>query len=161
MKKPWVLLREIVVWSARVSAFGVLFMMLVTCLDIILRRFGSAIPGAYDLVRLGGGVTIAAALPLTTAVKGHVAIEYFFHRMGRSGRLVVDSAMRSVQIALFIFATFAFTRYGARLLSSGEVTPTLGCPVFWLAWLIALSCLLTALVSLFHLVRPSEELMRK
>ncbi len=161
MKSTWDPLRGLVKWAGKISALGVLFMMAVTCVDIVLRRFGTAIPGAYDLVRLGGGVTIAAALPLTTAVKGHVAIEYFFHRMGRVGRLVVDSAMRLLQAALFLFATVAFVRYGNRLLASGEVMPTLQCPVFWLAWLVALSCLLTALVSLFHLAKPSEEFIRK
>ena len=155
----WVPLRNFVRISGKVAGVGILFMMTVTCVDIILRRCGLVLPGAYDLVRLAGGVTIAAALPLTTAVKGHVAIEYFFHRMGRRGRIVVDSVMRLLQTTGFLFAAYAFLRSGQRLLKSGEVMPTLQCPVFWLAWLIALACLLTAFVSFFHLIRPGENFM--
>ena len=156
----WDPLRVLVKYSGKIAGVGILFMMAVTCADIILRRLGTSIPGAYDLVRIAGGLTIAAALPLTTAVKGHVAIEYFFHRLGRRGRIVVDSAMRSIQTAGFLFAAIAFLRRGNRLLRSGEVMPTLQCPIFWLAWVIAAMCLLTALVSLFHLLRPGRNLLR-
>ncbi len=156
----WSPLRALVKYSGKIAGVGILFMMAVTCVDIILRRLGSSIPGAYDLVRIAGGITIAAALPLTTAVKGHVAIEYFFHRLGRRGRIIVDSAMRTIQTVGFLFAAIAFLRRGNRLLRSGEVMPTLQCPIFWLAWLIAFMCLLTALVSLFHLLRPGRPLLR-
>lgn len=138
----------------RVAGAGILAMAAVTCLDVILRRFGSSVPGAYDIVRLLGGVVVAAALPRTTAVKGHVAIEYFFHRLGASGRLVVDSMMRSLQTAGFGFAAWALAAKGASLLRCGEVTPTLRIPIFWLAWTLAASCALSALVSFLHLIRP-------
>ena len=156
----WTPLRALVKYSGKIAGVGILFMMAVTCADIILRRLGTSIPGAYDLVRIAGGITIAAALPLTTAVKGHVAIEYFFHRLGRRGRIIVDSAMRTIQTVGFLFAAIAFLRRGNRLLRSGEVMPTLQCPIFWLAWLIAFMCLLTALVSLFHLLRPGRNFLR-
>ena len=156
----WAPLRALVKYSGQIAGVGILFMMAVTCADILLRRLGTSIPGAYDLVRIAGGITIAAALPLTTTVKGHVAIEYFFHRLGRRGRIIVDSAMRTIQTVGFIFAAIAFLRRGNRLLRSGEVMPTLQCPIFWLAWLIAFMCLLTALVSLFHLLRPGRNFLR-
>ena len=156
----WDPLRALVKISGKISGIGILSMMAITCTDIILRRLGSSIPGAYDLVRIAGGITIAAALPLTTAVKGHVAIEYFFHRLGRRGRIIIDSAMRTIQTVGFLFAAIAFLRRGNRLFQSGEVMPTLQCPIFWLAWFIAFMCLLTALVSLFHLLRPGRNLLR-
>lgn len=136
-------------------------MIIITCADIIMRKFGSSITGAYDLVRIAGGISIAAALPLTTAEKGHVAIEYFFHKLNKSGRIIVDSLMRLLQVTAFSFASYAFFTRGLRLLKSGEVMPTLQCPVFWIAWIISFMALLTAIVSLFHLLRPGEELMRK
>ena len=139
---------------------GILAMMAITCADVLLRRAGSSVPGAYDIVRLLGGIVVAAALPRTTAVKGHVAIEYFFHRLSAAGRLAVDALMRLLQLAGFAYAAWSFARKGSALLRDGEVTPTLQIPVFWLAWLIAASCVLSALVTLFHLLRPGKELTR-
>ena len=156
----WRPLRSLVIASAYVAGAGILVMALVTCVDIVLRRFGTSVTGAYDVVRLAGGVTIASALPLTTAVKGHVAIEYFFHRLGRGWRMAVDSVMRTVQCGLFLFAAYAFHVRATRLFRSGEVMPTLQCPTYPLAWYIAAMCLLTAFVSLFHLVRPGHNLLR-
>lgn len=142
------------------AGVGILAMMAVTCLDVLLRRFGTSLAGSYDMVRMLGGVVVAAALPLTTAVKGHVAIEYFFHRLDAFGRLVVDSVMRSLQTFAFFCAASAFLRKGCTLLRDGEVTPTLQIPVFWLAWLLACSCLLSAFISAFHLFRPGKDLVR-
>lgn len=157
----WRFLRATISGSAAVAGAGILLMMSVTCLDVVLRRFGSSIPGAYDIVRLAGGVVIATSLPLTTAVKGHVAIEYFFHRLSRRGRFAVDCLMRILQTAGFSIAAWSFAVKGGRLLRDGEVTPTLQAPIFWLAWLVAASCALSALVSLFHLAKPGKELMTR
>ena len=157
----WRIIRATISGSAAIAGAGILLMMTVTCADVILRRFGSSVPGAYDIVRLAGGVVIATALPLTTAVKGHVAIEYFFRRLGRRERLVIDSAMRVLQTAGFSIAAWSFVVRGSRLLRDGEVTPTLQAPIFWLAWLVAASCALSALASLFHLAKPGKELMAR
>lgn len=147
--------------SANIAGLGILAMIAITCLDVILRRLGSSIPGAYDLVRLAGGVTIAASLPLTTAVKGHVAIEYFFHRLAKKGRIIVDSLMRLLQLSGFIIASWAFAIKGINLFKEGEVTPTLQIPVFWLSWLVALMSLITAVITLYHLIRPGKELLKQ
>ncbi len=151
-------LKALIRASAFVSGAAILAMMLVTCADVIGRRIGFPLQGAYDIVRLVGGVAIATALPLTTAVKGHVAIEYFFHRLGPGGRAAVDALMRTLQTGAFLFAAFAFYRRGVRLFLGGEATPTLRLPIFWLAWLVAAMCLLTAFISLYHLLRPGREL---
>src|SRR5690554_3603690 len=136
---------------ASLAGAGVMTMVGVTCLDVVLRRFGHPIPGAYDIVRLAGGITMACALPITTALKGHVAIEFFFHKLNRRWRLGVDFLMRSLQMLAFVVAAHECWRYGLRLLRSGEVTPTLQWPTFWLAWVMALGCIMTALVTGYQL----------
>lgn len=149
------------VWTvAAVAGAGILAMMGIVCADILLRRFGRPWVGAYDLVRMCGGVTIACALPLTTAVKGHVAVEYFFHKLSRPWRIVVDSLSRLVCCLLFALLAWRNVGYGQRLLRDGQVSMTLAIPLFWLPWVIALGCGLTALVILFHLLRPGRELIR-
>ena len=111
-------------------------------------------------MRIGGGLTLACALPVTTALKGHVAIEYFFHKLRRRGRFIVDTLMRLLQMSAFAVAARECCRHGGKLLRSGEVTPTLQVPVFWVAWVLAAGCLLTALVTLYHLIHPRREMLR-
>ena len=145
---------------AGVAGVGVLAMMVVTCADVILRIFGSSLIGAVDLVTLAGAVTIAAALPYTTAVKGHVAVEYFFHKLGRRGRIVVDSVSRLVLIAVFVTVCRECVVYGEKLRDSGEVTMTLKIPIFWVPYVVAFSAAMVALVILCHLLRPGRELIK-
>jgi len=160
LPRTWFPLRWLVLASGALAGAGVLAMIAVTCLDVVLRQFGHPLVGAYDLVRIAGGLTLACALPVTTAVKGHVAIEFFFHKLHRRGRIVVDSLMRLLQCGAFLIAARECARHGQKLLRSGEVTPTLQWPTFWVLWVLAGACFLTALVTLFHLVQPGRELIR-
>jgi TRAP-type C4-dicarboxylate transport system permease small subunit len=158
--RVWLPVKGLVLASAVLAGTGVLAMTAVTCLDIVLRQFGRPLVGAYDMVRIAGGLTLAFALPVTTAVKGHVAIEYFFHKLGRTGRIIVDTLMRLLQGFAFAVAARECARYGHKLLLSGEVTPTLQWPTFWVAWVLSATCVLTVLVTLYHLACPGREMIK-
>ena len=103
---------------------------------------------------------MACALPLTKAVKGHIAIEYFFQKMGARGRTAMDTVMRLVLLALFGLLTWQFALQGQRFLDSGETTTTLHMPMFWVPWLAALACLATGGVTLWHLLHPGRSMAR-
>ena len=135
-------------------------MIVVICGDVVLRLAGHPVKGAYDIVRIAGALTIACSLPLTTAMKGHVAIEYFFQKLNRTGRIVVDSLMRLLVIAAFVLATIECVGYGLRFLRNGEVTGTIELPVFWVPWVMAVAFGVTALVVVFHLVYPGREMVK-
>ena len=142
------------------ACLGMAASILVVCADVALRVAGHPVKGAYDIVRIAGAVTIACALPLTTAVKGHVAIEYFFNKLNRGSRLVVDSCMRLVMIGCFLLAAYECVGCGLRFLRNRQVTDTIELPIFWLPWLMAAAFVMTAVVVVFHLVYPGRELIR-
>ena len=133
---------------------------LITCADVVLRIFGKPVTGAYDIVRIAGVLTIATALPYTTAVKGHVAVEYFFHKLSHRGRFFVDSIVRIIGIIGFFALSWQSMLYGMSLRHSGEVTLTLQIPVFWIPYLIGLSSATMGLVVGYHLLDPGEELIK-
>lgn len=143
-----------------VSATAIFAMMVVVCLDVVLRFFGHPIPGSIDIVRILGAITLACALPYTTAVKGHVAIEYFFHKLGRRGRIAIDTLSRLVVIGLFGLLGWQSVHKGLSIKASGEVSPTLQLPIFWVLFVIAFSCLVVALVVVDHLLHPGREMIK-
>ena len=145
---------------AALAALGVLTMMTVTCVDVILRILGSSLVGAVDIVTVAGAITVAAALPYTTAVKGHVAIEFFFHKLNRTGRIVVDSICRVALIAMFAVVCRECLVYGHKLRRSGEVTMTLEIPTYWVPYVIGVSSAAVSVVILCHLLRPGRELIK-
>lgn len=152
-------LRRLVLGLALLAGAGTVAMMLVTCADIVARAFGHPLKGSYDMVSLLSLITLSCALPYTTAVKGHVAVEFFFNKLPPPARVVVDSIMRVLMIALLGFLCVQGVRYGLSLRESGEVTLTLGWPLYWASFVIAFACGVSALVVLEHLLRPGKVFM--
>ena len=153
-------LRKLVLLLAALAGLGLSTMMLVTCADIILRVFRISFAGAYDIVKIAAAVTIACGLPYTTAVKGHVAVEFFFHRLGKRGRVFADTLIRLLTMILFSLLTWQFVHYGIGLRKSGEVSMTLQLPVFWVPHVMAFSCAVVVLVTLYHLFHPGKPLLK-
>jgi TRAP-type C4-dicarboxylate transport system permease small subunit len=139
---------------------GVAVMIVVTCVDVVGRRLGYPLKGAYDLVELLGAITITGALPYTTACKGHVAIEFLPHKLSPCGRIVLSTLVALVCISIFAFLTWRFIQYGIELRASNQGTVTLRWPVFWLPHGMALCTAATILVILYQMVHPGKELMK-
>jgi TRAP-type C4-dicarboxylate transport system permease small subunit len=153
-------LKGLVLALAGVSGLGILAMIGVTCADVVLRAFGGGLTGSYDLVKISGGIAIAASLPYTTAVKGHVAIEFFFQKMRPIGRIVVDTICRLMVICFFIVVTWQCLVFGAKLHRTHEVSLTLQIPVFWVAYVLAFCAGVTVLVKIHNLLHPGREMIK-
>ncbi len=153
-------LRWVVNALAWVAGAGLMAMVLVTTADVLLRKFNLSLTGAYDLVKIAATLTVAAALPYTTAIKGHVAIEFFFQKLGRRGRIVVDALMRLGGAALFALLAWGCVDYGNSLRQKGEVSMTLQLPIFWLPYVLAGSCALVVLIKLYHLTHPGKPMLK-
>lgn len=154
------ILRRLVLAMAAAAGASLFTMMAVTCVDIILRKTGYPLIGAYDIVKMAACLAIACGLPYTTAVKGHVAVEFFFHRLGRRGRIAVDTMTRVLTMALFSLLTGQFILYGAGLSKSGQVSTTMQLPIFWVPYVMAFSCAVVVLVTLYHLLYPGKTLLK-
>ena len=94
------------------------------------------------------------------AVKGHVAVEFFFHKLKKRGRIIVDTITRLVSIAFFGLLAYRCVLYGIALQSSGDATPTLQIPTFWIMHVIAFCCVVVTLVIFEHLIHPGKELIK-
>ena len=159
----WVRLLKVLINSLMaVAAISILAMIGIVCADVFLRLpfINRPFSGAYDIVRIAGTLALAAGLPYTTAVKGHVSIEYFFHKLNRTSRIVVDSMMRLLSMALFGFLCWRSILYGFELYRTKQVTQTLQWPIFWLPIVIGFCCFAVVLVITHHLVYPKREMMQ-
>lgn len=153
-------LRRVVKFLGWVAGSAVLAMMLITTVDVALRALRVPLTGAYDLVKIAAAISAAAALPYTTAIKGHVAIEFFFHKLGRRGRIATDALMRLAGMGLFALFAWGCADYGSSLRQKGEVSMTLQLPVFWVPYVLAASCILVVLVKLYHLTHPGKPMLK-
>ena len=97
---------------AAVAGVGIAVMIVATCLDVVLRRFGHPLVGVVDVVQIAACLSGACALPYTTAVKGHVAVEYFFQKFPRGIRIWVDAFSRGVARLMFLYLSYRSWTYG-------------------------------------------------
>jgi TRAP-type C4-dicarboxylate transport system permease small subunit len=153
-------LRVFVYLLAAIAAVSILAMIAITATDVVMRIFHRPILGSFDMIRIAGMISIACALPYTTAVKGHVAIEFLHHKLSRIGRIVLDTFVHLAIMAMFIFLAVRLMDYGQALHKSGEVSATLQIPLFWIPYVIAVSCFVTVLVTLHILLRPGKEMIK-
>lgn len=151
---------RIIIAFAYIAGAAVLLMMGITVADVIMRIFNKGITGAYDLVRACGAVAIACGLPYLTAVKGHIAIEFFYHKSRKVGRIVMDLIIRLSSLIIFGLLAFHTFRHGLSLLENGEVFPNLGIPVFWIPIIISINCGLMMIVFIYHLTHPGKEYIK-
>ena len=124
------------------------------------RPFNRPLTGTYDLVKIFGALAIACSLPYTTAVKGHVAVEYFFHKLSWRARVVTDTVLRVLGIGLFLMLGWRSVLYGFRLKASGTVALTLRAPLYPIPWLIGVSCFVVSLVIFHNLLHPGQETIK-
>lgn len=153
-------LRAVVYGLALLSGLCVLTMMGITVLDVVLRKSPWPLVGVYDVVQMAGAVTIAASLPYTTAVKGHVAIEFIYHKLSRPGRITLDVFLRLLSMTLFGLAAWQCILYGRSLRAAGQVSQTVQWPIFWLPYLIAFCFGVMVLVILHNLLHPGKEMIK-
>ena len=151
---------RIILALAYIAGASILIMMTITVVDIILRIFNTGITGAYDMVRACGTVAVACALPYLTAVKGHIAIEFFYHKCGHFRRVILDTILRIASLLIFGILSVKIFQHGLSLYRAGEVFPNLGLPVFWIPFLISFNCFLMMVVFIYHLVHPGKELIK-
>jgi TRAP-type C4-dicarboxylate transport system permease small subunit len=155
-------LRIVIYALAIVSGLSVMAIMIVTCADVILRLpwVGHPMAGAYDLVKIGGAISLAAALPYTTAIKGHVAIDFLAQKLGGVAKRTLSIVISLMSIGLFAFFAWRSVGYGLYFLQVGQVSQTSEIPIFWVPCVIGVCCAIVVLVIAYNLVCPKRELAR-
>lgn len=144
--KPWNVL----------AGSSLVFMMCLTTADVIGRLFGKPIFGVYDLVGILGAVIYTAALPDTTANKGHVSVELFLIRLPPRVRTVIMVFTTCLSLTLFAFIAWQSRVVGIDLREAGKVTTDIELPFQYMLYFISLAsffvCIILAkdLINLFR-----------
>jgi len=152
--------RIIVYGVSAIAGVALIVTVITVFVDVIGRYFGEGIKGSIDIVRLTSIVAMGGAIPYTTAVKGHIAVEFLFRRLNKPLRIVLDTIIRLLMLALFLCIVYFMSKHGIALYKSGEVTPTAQIPIFWVPFWMALCFGITALVKVYHIFRPGKELIK-
>ena len=145
-------------WLEVVSGVALIAIMILTGCDIVGRAFGRPIPGTYEIVSFAGGIVIGLALPVTTRIRGHVMVDLIIGRVSARTRDFLHASTRLMVIALFLLLSYAIIRMGINLHASGEVTPVLSLPFYFVAHAFAGACLVNCLILIADIMRGGGEI---
>jgi len=129
-----------------VSAAAVVFIMLLTCADVVMRLFDRPIPGTYELVGYFGAVIIAFALAYTFVERGHICVELLVDRLPARPRAFIEGTGYLLSAVLFGLLAWQSQVYAMDLIESGEVSPTIGIPTWPFVYSLAAGCGMLSLV---------------
>ena len=135
------------------AGVSLVFLMLLTVVDVVLRAFRHPIPGTYELVGFAGAMAIGCAMPLTSWMRGHVYVDTIVARLPKAGQACFHIATRLLATALFVLLGWNLVRFGLDLRASGEVSPTLELHFYPVALGLAVAAFLQAIVLLCDIAK--------
>jgi TRAP-type C4-dicarboxylate transport system permease small subunit len=136
-----------------IAGVSITFIMLLTVCDVILRAFNVPIVGAYELVAFTGALVIGFAVPLTSWLRAHIFVDFFILKFSQKVQGGFHVVTRCVGIILFFLIAWNLIKVGMDLQASGEVSPTLQLPFYYVAFAVAVACFVECLVLLCDIVK--------
>ena len=121
----------------RLVAIVPMAMVLVTCLDVVGRRFDLPLPGAIEMVELLMGLLVFGALPLVTADREHVTVSLVDDLIGPGLRQIRDRLVCAVSAAIVAVIAWQLFRKAFETASFGDRSAYLGLPLAPLAFFMA------------------------
>ena len=124
-------------WMQGVASVALTFMICPTTADVILRGFGRPIAGTYEIVAICGGIVIGFTTPITSWMRGHIAVDFVINKFSDRGKNLVNIITRCVGIGLCLTISWYIMKIGTRFLTGGEVSGSLQLPLYPIAYGIA------------------------
>ena len=113
-----------------VSAFSILAMMGVTCIDVLLRTLRMPIAGAYEAVGYLGALMVSFSLADTTLKGGHIRVEFLMEKLSPKIQAAAQGLIHLLLIVLFAIITWRMGTLALNLKEAQEVSMTLKMPVW-------------------------------
>ncbi len=135
------------------AGITLIFMMIVTVADVILRTLGRPIVGVYELVAFSGAVVVGFSIPFTSWVRGHIYVDFLVLKLSPATRKFFHLGTRAMAFVLFFMIGWNLLKVGSDLWKSGEVSPTLQMPFYPVVYGVGVSCLIQCLVLLADMVK--------
>ena len=141
-----------------IGAVALTSMMLLTVVDVIGRFFKHPIFGSVELVGFLATIVVAAALPYTHKVDGHVGVEILVRLLPKKAQIRFDIFTRGLSLILFSLITWQMFLYANDIHETGEVSMNLEFPIYYIVYLLAFGMLIFSVTILETIVDNIKQL---
>lgn len=129
-----------------IGAGAIVTMMMVTCLDVVLRFFRCPVTGAYEVVGMLGAVFVSFSLAQTSVEKGHIAVDFLVQKLPEKTGHGIEAFNNLTCCVLFSIMSLQCFYYAMDLKKCGEVSMTLQMPIYPFVVGIAVGCAMLSFV---------------
>ncbi|OQY58636.1 MAG: C4-dicarboxylate ABC transporter permease [Desulfobacteraceae bacterium 4572_88] len=140
------------------GAICLMGMTLLTCVDVVGRFLGYPIFGSVEIVGFMATLTVAAALPYTHQMKGHIGVELLVRTFSEKTQALIEICTGTLSLALFALITWRMGLYANTMQKSGEVSMNLGFPEYAIICVVAFCFLIFFLLILQDVIQNVQKL---
>ncbi len=97
------------------AGVALVFIVVLTTADVVLRAFKRPILGTYEIVTFTGAVVILFALPLSSWIRSHIYVDFFILKFPRRVQNAFHVVTRCMAIFLFFLFGWNILKYAADL----------------------------------------------
>jgi TRAP-type C4-dicarboxylate transport system permease small subunit len=147
--------------TSNISTAVIILMMFLTLVDVTLRKFGSGIPGAFELNGLMLVVITFFALAHCWNQDGHIRVDMFLHRFPLRARSTANSCTALVGLLFFGAVMLGGAKFAIRAFVKNEISITLNLPLFPVKLLLVVGCALFCFQLLLSFIVCMSECFKK
>ena len=136
-----------------IAGISLIFLMLLTIADVVLRGFNKPIAGTYELVAFAGAIVIGFSMPRTATLRGHIYVDSLIGIFSQRVRDLFNIATRLLVLILMYFIGWNLFDYAHDLQKSGEVSLTLQMPFYPVAYGVGICCFVQCLVMVCDIIK--------
>lgn len=162
ISKSYAIARPINYWSNNIGLVSLVAMMLLTAVDVTLRKtINFSILGAYEVVKFLMAVAIGLAMAQCGLEKGHIVVDVFISRLSKFARGIAGCVTGLLSLGVGIMVTWQTALYVPQMQASHQTSPTLIIPLYPFIGIVAFGLALYAFVLLIHFWEFLSEARRK
>jgi TRAP-type C4-dicarboxylate transport system permease small subunit len=136
-----------------IGGLALVFIVLITTSDVILRAFRRPILGTYEIVSFSGCVVVLFALPMTSWLRSHIFVDFVVEKFPSRVQKAINVCTRCLVLFLFYLFAWNMMKYGMDLHRLGEVSTTLKIPYYPVVYAAGVCCFVQCLVLLCDIVK--------
>jgi TRAP-type C4-dicarboxylate transport system permease small subunit len=144
-------------WATAGAGVILVFMILLTVANILLRKVWIPVRGTYEMMGFAGAVMTALAMGITQKKKEHIHVDILFNRFPGPVRRVLSGINTFVCALFFGLAGWYVAVKAHTLFATGEVSETLRMVYYPFAYVVAGGCFLLALMLLLDTITPEDK----
>ena len=141
-----------------IASLSVVAMMLLTCMDVLLRFFRCPIPGIYETVGLIGAIFVSFSLANTSMTNGHIAVDFLLKKLPQTIQKCIHCTHSFISTILFGLIAWQSFLYALDLKEIGEVSATLQISIHPFVFGISIGCTMLCLVLMAQFVAHVKQL---